>query len=113
MSAHDPIQNVDRFDIVGKRNDGGVDLIVVVSAPLLDGERHKHLLQSKVEATRAIGAPQFRLEIGVEESSLIRILVISDHAVHASIRDYVGSLAPIAESVGAILALSTSEQQWN
>ena len=114
MSAHDPIQNIDQFDIVGKRNDGGIDLIVVVSAPLLDEERHRYLLQAKVEGyARAIGAPQFRPEFGIDEASLIRILVISDHPVHESIRDYFESLAPIAESVGATLSLVASEQQWS
>jgi hypothetical protein len=114
MSAHDPIQNIDQFDIVGRRNDGGMDLIVVVSAPLLDEERHRRLLQEKVEAyARAIGGPQFRPEFGISESSPVRILIISDHPVHESIREHVGSLAPIAESVGATLSIAASEQQWS
>ena len=114
MSADDPIQNIELFDIVGKRNDGAIDLIVVVSAPLLDEERHRRLLKAKIESyASAIGAPKFREEFGLDESSLIRILVISDYPVQEPIREYVGSLAPIAESVGATLSFAASEQQWS
>jgi len=113
MSADDPIQNIDLFDVVGVRNDGGVDLVIVVSAPLFDSERHRSLLKTKVEAyARTIGTPQFRPEFGLDAFGLIRILVVSDHPVEESIRGFIGSLEPIAESVGATLALTSSKQQW-
>jgi hypothetical protein len=113
MTPDQPIQNLDQIDIVGKRNDGGVDLIIVVSAPLLDSKEHKNLLQEKIEMyAREIRAPQFRSELGVLESSPIQILVVSDQRVDGSMRDFLLSLAPIAEEAGATLKLTTSKEQW-
>jgi hypothetical protein len=113
MSSDQPIQNLDQIDIVGKRNDGGVDLIVVVSAPLLDSQAHKDLLREKVKMyAREIQAPQFRLDLRLMESSPIQILVVSDQYVDGPMRDFVLSLAPIAEEAGATLRLTTSKEQW-
>jgi hypothetical protein len=37
MTDHEPpIQNLDSFDIVGKRGDGGIDLVIVCSGPVDD-----------------------------------------------------------------------------
>jgi len=33
-SSQPPIQNIDAFDVVGERQDGGVDLVVSCSGPL-------------------------------------------------------------------------------
>ena len=113
MSTEQPIQNIDQIDIVGKRNDGGVDLIVVVSGPLLGSQSHKSLLQAKVQTyADEIGRPQFRPGLGIDDSSRIEILIVSDQPVDRSIREFVLSLGPIAEKVGATLRLTTSQEQW-
>jgi len=106
-----PIQNIDQIDIVGKRNDGGLDLVVVVSAPLLDS--HKNILQEKVETyVKAISAPKFLEDLEMGEPCQIQILIVSDHPVDRSILEFLKSLDPIAERVGATLKLTTSEAQW-
>jgi hypothetical protein len=46
-----PIQNLDAFDIVGERLDGGVDLVVVCSGPLDDSAEVLGLLRRKLRIT--------------------------------------------------------------
>ena len=46
----DPIQNLDKIDIVGERTDGGVDLVIVVSSALTDSEYHEELLKTKIQS---------------------------------------------------------------
>ncbi|RDV23869.1 hypothetical protein DXV75_16980 [Alteromonas aestuariivivens] len=45
----DPIQNLDKIDIIGERKDGGVDLVIVVSSALTDSEYHEQLLKTKIQ----------------------------------------------------------------
>lgn len=45
----EPIQNLDQFDIVGNRKDGGVDLVIVVSGFLDNTERNEYLLKTKIQ----------------------------------------------------------------
>lgn len=49
VENEDPIQNLENIDIVGKRNDGGVDLVLVVSRKLLCSDEHLQLLQTKMQ----------------------------------------------------------------
>jgi hypothetical protein len=112
MTDH-PLQNLDQIEIVGKRHDGGIDLVIVVSAPLVACELHKRLLRAKVEAyAREVRTQQFREEVGLHESGGIRILIVSDHFVDAAMRDFVESLEPIAGEVGLTLQLKSSAQHW-
>jgi hypothetical protein len=45
-----PIQNLDAFDIVGERKDGGVDLVVSCSGPLDTSSTTLGLIERKVRA---------------------------------------------------------------
>ena len=45
----DPIQNLDKIDIVGERKDRGVDLVIVVSSALTDSDYHEQLLKTKIQ----------------------------------------------------------------
>lgn len=44
-----PIQSLDSIDILGHRKDGGVDLVIVVSAFLDDTPEHEYLLKQKIQ----------------------------------------------------------------
>ncbi len=46
----DPIQGLDKIDIVGERKDGGVDLVIVLSSALRDCEYHEQLLKTKIQS---------------------------------------------------------------
>jgi hypothetical protein len=49
-SSGPPIQNVDAFDVVGERRDGGVDLVVSCSGPLDSSPRTLELIERKIVA---------------------------------------------------------------
>ena len=45
----DPIQNLDTLDIVGDRNDGGADVVIIASSYLNNSEHHTNLLTQKLQ----------------------------------------------------------------
>jgi len=58
-----PIQNPDRADIVGVRQDGGVELFIVASGPLTAEPQIQKLLLDKVEAYLGyINSDEFKAE---------------------------------------------------
>ena len=58
--SESPIQNLDRIDMLGRREDGGVDLVIVVSGPLENTANHLERIEVKVRNyIREIGSPQF------------------------------------------------------
>ena len=60
-----PIQNLDTFDIVGQRKDGGVDAVVVCSGPLDDSAETLSRLNQKVRNyLREISSENFRTHFG-------------------------------------------------
>lgn len=44
----DPIQRLDEVDVIAERNDGSVDLYIVISSYLSDSNHHKRLLETKI-----------------------------------------------------------------
>lgn len=65
MSQEDPIQNLEQFDILGKRRDGGVDMVIVVSSTLHDSEEHRMLFMKKLENyVNASRSEEFEAEFG-------------------------------------------------
>lgn len=68
----DPIQNIDSIDIVGHRDDGRVDLCVVVSSYLEDTETHHDLLRNKVQSyVQAIYADTWIAKYGESKSDIL------------------------------------------
>ena len=45
----DPIQNLDGIDVLGKRKDGGVDLVIIISSELEDTDNHRSLFMQKLQ----------------------------------------------------------------
>jgi hypothetical protein len=83
-----PIQNLDTVDIVGRRQDGGVDLFIVVNAPLTGSGEHQALLLDKIDSyLRQIESAAFRAEMGEPTPDRVRIVVQCAHPPHAAIRE--------------------------
>jgi hypothetical protein len=69
-----PIQNLDAFDVVGERLDGGVDLVVVCSGPLDDSADTLSRLKRKIDNyLREVGSENFRTRFGAESPVTIFI----------------------------------------
>ena len=68
----DPIQNIENIDILGERNDGGIDLCIVVSGYLDDTINHQNLLRSKIQAySDAIFTDEWESKYGAGNSRII------------------------------------------
>jgi hypothetical protein len=82
-----PIQKLDEIDIIGKRIDGGVDLIITVSQPLDDAPDTLQRIRRKVDTyLNAIAMEGFQSEYGFPPSSKTAIVIVSDYAVHSVAR---------------------------
>ncbi|MEZ6142333.1 MAG: DUF6572 domain-containing protein [Zavarzinella sp.] len=74
MASEAPIQNIDQIDIVGKRKDGGVDLVIVASSPVTASPEHQQLLLDKIQSyLEQCNSPGFRDEFGYDAK--VRILI--------------------------------------
>lgn len=109
MAFEPPIQNLDRIDVVGKRNDGGVDLVIVASAPL-DGSPTTlaHLERKIRNYITEIGSSQFRSEFGPVTDGQVRICVVCEYDVDERARQLIERLIPIAKQADARLELRRS-----
>lgn len=60
-----PIPDLDAIDVLGLRNDGGADLVIVIATPLQNDERSQTRLLDKLEAyLRYIRSSKFIEEAG-------------------------------------------------
>lgn len=98
-----PIQNLDRIDLMGRRKDGGVDLVIVVSGPLQDIETHLDGVERKIAAyIHAISSPQFAEEFPQSDAAR-RILLVTEHAIDPAVIALIDSLRRTAVDAGAAL----------
>ena len=95
-----PIQNLDSFDIVGERNDGGVDLIVVCSGPLDDSAETQALLRGKIQnyLNTAIH-PNFANVYAAAKDGPVRIVLACQHEISPVSQ---ATIAELTEKGGAI-----------
>jgi hypothetical protein len=76
--AH-PVPFPQALDLVGKRRDGGADLLVIVSEPLRGDERSQRRLLRKLELyLRFIASPDYAAEFGKPDATTTRIMVRLD-----------------------------------
>lgn len=109
MSFEPPIQNLDRIDIVGERNDGGVDLVIVVSAPIDGSPSTLSLLERKIRSYIAeLGSSEFKEKYPQRDERSNSIVVVSEHAIDALALGVIERLKPIAKTAGATLELRRS-----
>ena len=76
MSENLVIADDGNVDIVGKRRDGGVDLVVVVSGFLGSSESEQAILRSKLQSyLDAVYSEEFQLEFGTPSLERTRVLI--------------------------------------
>ncbi|MBM0103126.1 hypothetical protein JM946_00130 [Steroidobacter sp. S1-65] len=99
-----PIENLDAFDIVGERLDGGVDLVVVRSGPLDDSPETPGLLRRKIENhLREAVSEDFRSQFGTE--SPVRISISCAHPISSAASGLINVLRTDASNHGMELEL--------
>ena len=78
-----PIQNLEEVDLVGVRQDGGVDLVIVVSQPLDDSDEVLNSIVEKVETyLQVTELEEFLTEMGNPERDKIRIVIDCSFPIH-------------------------------
>jgi hypothetical protein len=101
-----PIENLDHIDLIGKRNDGGVDLFVVAAAALDGSEQTRELLRRKIATyVQALHDPGFRQQFGDPSPERTTIVVRCDEDVDPAVLEQLGWLRPWVEAYKARLEL--------
>lgn len=114
MMLEAPIQNLDKLDIVGERNDGGVDLIIVASGPLDGSSEVLLLLETKVKNyINELSKPSFKAKFGDANIKKCSIYVVCEYAIDERIIELIDQLKILANSSGAELAIRHSEDWGN
>jgi len=86
-----PIEQIDKFDIVGIRQDGAIDTVIVCAGPLDCSESTLQLLQLKIRNyLREITSNDFIQQCG---SGPVRIFVSCDHSISAEAEQLIDQLA--------------------
>lgn len=102
-----PIGNPDRFDVVGVRKDGGIDVVVSCSGPLDGSAETLWLLGQKTRNyLREIASDTFRAAYG---SGPVRILISLQNDVSGPAQALIASLRSEASAQGVELHLSRHE----
>lgn len=106
-----PIQNLDSFDIVGKRNDGGVDLIIISSAHLDGSSETRSLLERKIRNyLRELSDPGFRAEFGEPSPEKVAIILTCVDRPAPAILSLIKELQASAAESGASLVWRLYEE---
>jgi hypothetical protein len=101
-----PIQNLDAFDIVGERKDGGVDLVVSCSGPLDSSITTLGLIERKVRAYLAtIAHENFARIYPAAEFGAVRIFISCECHVSGAARELIDGLGVTASKEGVSLLL--------
>lgn len=100
--AEPPIQNVGAVDLMGRRMDGGVDLVIIAQA-LDDSPETQQLLRDKLQGyLEVLARPGFHAEFGAPEPDRCSIRIITP-SVHPSTAELLASLRPTVQAAGASL----------
>jgi hypothetical protein len=104
-----PIQNVESIDVVGVRNDAGLDLVVSCSGPLDGSSRTLTALREKVQGyIKAACSEQIWDAYPSAKEGPIRIYISCEHSVSAPALRLIDLLINEAASKGVVLRLVKS-----
>jgi len=70
-----PIQNLDQIDILGARDDDGVDLMIVATSTLDGSPEHQKLLDKIENYLAYIASPEFKAEFADPPADKVHIIL--------------------------------------
>jgi hypothetical protein len=101
-----PIRNLDAFDVVGNRLDGGVDLLISCSGPLDESVGTLRLIEQKVTGYLvAIAHENFAKVYPAAQRGPARIFISCSYPVSAAARSMIATLKARAAQSGIDLLL--------
>ena len=78
-----PIQDVESVDLIGKRRDGGVDLLIVASQPLDDAADTLNRIRRKIAYyLDVIDLPEFQAEMGLPPRDRTTVILRCNYPIH-------------------------------
>ncbi len=96
-----PVSQVDVFDIVGVRIDGGVDTVIVCSGPLDSSDATLQQLELKARNyLREIATAEFTRQCGTGQ---VRIFVSCNHSISPEAQLLISNLADLASRQHVLL----------
>ena len=91
---NDPIQALDRIDVLGRRKDGGADLVIIVSAFLDDTSEHEYLLKQKIQNyVDTIFSNEFQNQFGKIDDNQYTIVIKCSIEPHPNIITLIQSIS--------------------
>jgi hypothetical protein len=94
VKATSPLSDPDNLDVIGERNDGGVDMLVVTTGPLDASDETCRRLMEKLNAyLYAAVHPNFANIYPAARDGRVRIFVSDSHAVSERAQQLVQSFA--------------------
>lgn len=96
-----PLSDPDNLDVVGERNDGGVDLLVVTTGPLDASDETCQRLTEKLSTyLHAAVHPNFKDVYPAARNGRVRIFVSGSHSISERAQALVQSFVPEALARG-------------
>jgi hypothetical protein len=104
-----PIQEPDSIDLAGKRQDGGVDLVIVASQPIDDSPETLESIRQKVGTyLTAIGLEEFQAEMGRPPPDKTAIVLVCEHPIHPKALTVIAQCRATAAAHGVRLEVRKS-----
>ena len=105
MSNDNPIQDLDAFDVVGVRQDGGVDLVISCHGPLDNSTGTLAALEQKirnyVQEVETAKAPTFFERYQCSPDANVTIYVSCEFPIAPQVFQLIDELRQVAARIGA------------
>ena len=103
-----PIQDPEGVDITGKRKDGGVDLVIVVSQPLDGSADTLAMIRRKIAYyLDVIDLPEFQAEMGHPPRDRTSVVLACDFPIHPWAEAVIAECQDAAARRGIRVAVTT------
>jgi len=104
-----PIQELDSIDLVGKRDDGGLDLVICVSQPLDDDPDTLDRIRRKITTyLDTIELDEFQEQMGHPPREETEIILACEHPIHPAAQAVIEQCMEAAAERGVVLLIDTS-----
>lgn len=105
MNSPTPIQSLDKFDVVGVRKDGGIDLVISCSGPLDATPETLLALECKirnyVREVEGARSPTFFEKYNCKPNAPITIFVSCNFEVHPKVMELIERMQSVAERIAS------------
>lgn len=104
MEPKQPIRDVTKLDLLGRRHDGGLDLGIVADGPLDGSAETRQLVEQKVRNyLKEVVSDEFRNEFEPDELQNVTIRLETDFAIDPEVMDLLALLRREAAQLGVRL----------